>query len=209
MGRIHRCDVPGGRDRVLTCDLFRVSKTPGTAVPGAVLPGHLRPSTRKGNAHLTSRETLFFQPPADPQSPLHHPLAAAMQSTVRTRRKHPAAVQRLRRCRTFGRPSLCDVDFGHGFCTPLGPRRRGRGGFTETVAILRQAFQAGRFPAQRWVTTVTAGRGRRRRSGRRPGPARPPGPWPWAGALGRSAGPGRSCAPGRSAVRRPRTPRRR
>jgi hypothetical protein len=37
----------------LNLRLFRVSRTPGTAVLAAVGPGRLRPSMRKGNALLT------------------------------------------------------------------------------------------------------------------------------------------------------------
>ena len=48
----------------------------------AVLPGRARPSWRKGNALLTSRETLSFQPPADGRSITSRRLAAAMQRQV-------------------------------------------------------------------------------------------------------------------------------
>ena len=60
--------------------LFRVSKTQGTAVLGAVLPGRRRPKTVKGNAQLTSRETLSFTTPTPPvldarsTSSAHRPL---------------------------------------------------------------------------------------------------------------------------------------
>jgi hypothetical protein len=60
-----------------------VSKPPGTAVLGAVLPGRLGPSMPKGNAQLTSRETLSFQPPRRCSVTItSRRLAAAMQRQV-------------------------------------------------------------------------------------------------------------------------------
>ena len=55
----------GGRDRVRTCDPFRVSKTEGDRCASRRCPRSPLTVEVKGNALLTSRETLSFQPPAD------------------------------------------------------------------------------------------------------------------------------------------------